>query len=552
MAKAKQWTRTDLSANDTLVIEIGGVNYRAASITVTYALNRVPTAVAVLAIGRDVRTQTAARIQETAKSLKTMLPCKIKFKAEGEFDSEGRLWPEGEHVIFDGYFQGFSHRKYRGKVQVVANMIHWLVDLGFSSSLSSLHHSSNPASLLAPAVFPKVNGAKGKPIFVANHIGHDVIEGVVESDLWRAIHEYMTELAKWKDLQVNADLGCFGSGDPETNERALRALIRIEGHEGLGKERAYSRPLPLETDGLSLVRDAVASAIQTGTLESYFNQTFWNVLVGAQFPQFLMAMVPMADRALIIADTPGYRGEIWRTIGPDEYVFTEQNSSIPMPMRGVAVYSGIESESGAVRGTVANQIGGCFKSDAQSDADGVIRFVDPPAWLRNVPSTLLRAGKINGNEKGETTKSENTPDSGNDPVDGPEQKEIFSSVSKLLGNFAQGVFMQNNLRGRSVEIAGKLRFDIAPGSHVKIEGSPEQFLAGVDVLAADGFATVWRTTIAISAEEKQALTALSLSHLRNDEENQSDRTSVAGHPLFKDGSVIAGAPILPSLEFKDG
>jgi hypothetical protein len=550
MAKAKQWTVTHLSGTDALVLVIEDTAYRLASFTMTYALNRVPTAVGVLAIGRDVFTGEQARIHDTAKDLRTMLPVKVFFEASGEFDADGRTWPKGPHLIFEGFFQGFSHRKYLGKVQVVANAIHWLVDLGFSSTLSSLHHPSNPASLVSPAVFAMVAGSGGPPVFIPHHIGHEEIVTDVPTDLWGGMHNYLTKLAEWKGLEVNADLGCLGVGNPKKNDRAIRALKKFEGPAG--RERKYSKPLALKTAGLDLVAEAVSDAVQGATLESFFNQTFWNVMVAGHFPQFAMALVPMADRALVIADTPGYSGGVWRRLKPDEYVFTEQNASIPMPLRGIAIYAGIESATGGTpgRGTGRTDIGGCFVSDAEEDADGVIRFLGPPAWLKNVPSTGEYAGTTTGQKGGDAAKSGSTPKAGDRLPVRPLPHETFRTVSQLMRDFAHAQFIQNNLRGRSAEIVGKLRFDIAPGSHLRIDGSPEQFMAGVDGLAADTFGTVWRTTISISAEERQAITALSLSHLRNEAENQQLRTSTPDHPLFA-GAVIDGAPILEALEFDE-
>jgi hypothetical protein len=121
-------------------------------------------------------------------------------------------------------------------------------------------------------------------------------------------------------------------------------------------------------------------------------------------------------------------------------------------------------------------------------------------------------------------------------------------MRNLLDCYAKMIFNQNALRGRSGNFSGRLRFDIAPGSHVKITGSPEPFIGNTDALAANTYGQVARVTIEIDAENRRAATAFQTLYLRNDAENASDRTSIADHPFFPGAIGKGGFPLRPEFE----
>jgi hypothetical protein len=553
LAKAKNWIYTSLAEDDALELILDGVTYKAVRFVANFAVNEMPTAQVTLAIGRDARTNEAAKITENAPQLNSMKPAKVMFHAKGDFDSEETKWP-GSLEIFDGYFTGFSHKKIYGKVHVVASLIHWLADLGFSSTLNAALHQANPSVLISPAVLPEKAGeAGGTARYLPTQIGHGSIAGDVDSDLWVAMKKFLCNLAQWRFLTLRID-SCGGSGEKTKNDRALKALKRIEGEskDECDFPRDVSKPLPLDTGGQLLVNDAVATALTNATMESFANQTFWDVLIKNYFPSFGMALVPLIDRAVPIALTPGWRGadgQAWKIIETGEYVATEQHSLLPKPMRGIGVYSAVESDRGPdVDGSSpAAGLGACFLSDAEEDADGSVQYINAPAWLHKVASEGAYAGNHCGNKE-QTPIRTATSGLVDIPLPSdPAPRTLFRTVANLMQNYAQTVYVQEALRGRSAIISGKLRFDISPGSHILVKGSPEEFLQGVDKLAADTFAFVQRTSIAIDAEAASAMTTFNLLYNRNEKENQQERTSVAEHPLFG-GNIMRGAALLKELD----
>jgi len=111
------------------------------------------------------------------------------------------------------------------------------------------------------------------------------------------------------------------------------------------------------------------------------------------------------------------------------------------------------------------------------------------------------------------------------------------------------MYIAHALKGRTGQISGFLRYDICPGSTVKLEGTGEQFLGRGDALNFDIFAQVTRVSHVINAEGRQAGTAFQLNYLRTEAENAVDATSIAKHPFFT--TPWKGAPIVPKYEFPD-
>ncbi len=557
MAKAKNWVYTSLAEDDALELILDGLSYKVVRVVMSFALNEIPTAQATLAIGRDARTNEAALITETAPNLNSMKVARIMFHAKGDFDSEETKWPDSLE-IFDGYFTGFSHTKLHGKIQVTAHIIHWLADLGFSSSLNAALHQGAPARLVAPAVLPKKAGeAGGVALFLPAQIGHGIAAEDVKSDLWVAMKKFLCNLALWRGVRLRLNEECGGDGEKTKNDRALRALARIEGEseDECSLKPEVGKPLPLDTGDMELADKAVALHLSHSMMESFVNQTFWDVLIDDYLPSYGMAIVPLIDRAVMIALTPGWRGadgQAWKTIETGEYVAIEQFSLLPKPMRGIGVVSevqdayGVETDGSAP----AEGLGACFLSDAEEDADGSIQYINAPRWLQNVASEGAYAGNHCGNKEKKPIKTATSGLTGNRPLPtDPAPRTLFRTIAELMQNYAQTVFIQESLRGRSATIAGKLRFDISPGSHILVKGSPEEFLQGVDALAADTFALVNRVSIAIDAETATAMTSLSLLYNRNEQENKVDRTSIAEHPLFG-LNIMRGAALLKELDLK--
>ncbi len=556
---------TYLSGAKALYLEIGDRRFAVAQFTASWAVNEIPQAQCLIAVGRDARSEHAgelAEIHAAADSLLQMLPARVVFRPEGEYVPGGAAWPAGSQVVFDGYYVGYAHRKMNGKVQVIVNLTHWLTDLAHSSCLSKNSHPSNPASLTTAAVmrtFRDSGAAQGA--FVSYLTGHRVVQSRVLQDMWGAIKSLFSAIAAIEASPVGPNDLCGGTTPASfvRNDRAIAALARMEGPALFAPAAlAYRHGVPLVPQGFNvpLVDSAVGNAVCNATIDSYANTTFWDKLVGEFGPMFGMAVVPLVGKSLVVADTPAYNGDFWKEITPDEYDSFDQTAFVERPMRAVAVYGHVASFTGARNGAAPvnhRDVGGCYAAPGVSPADGLVQYVRAPAWLDTIMSGAVYGRSSTGVTGGSATSTGSTPGlTPPPPADTPAYTEHLGNVQPLYARYAQTVYALQALRGRSGTVSGKLRFDIGPGSVVRIGATPDVVTGpGLDKLAGDFYGCVSRVTVNINCESAAAGTTFQLTHLRTAPENKSPRTSVREHPLFGrsiHGGGKHGAPLIDEYE----
>lgn len=558
---------TDLSAKDALRLTIDGEVYEVVQYLSGTACNEIPQATCMLAVGRDARLAKLASLggdlaglgtaNVHAANLLQMAPARVTFAPKAEYSHHGAFdWPDKPQVIFDGYFTGLAYRKVNGKIHIIVNLIHWLFDLACSSALTKNSHATNPACLTGQAVIQTLKGAgAGQGVYVTNIAPSAVVSANVEADLWASIKNVFCSLANLETLSLSLTdgSGCVtpdGTDSWSTNDRALNALKRMEGpivvptanEKACSRDYTYGKPLALP--GNAAVYNAIARYIGEELAEAYGHITFWDKLVGGFCPAFGMAVVPLVDTALVIADTPILRNAVWREIFPEEYDSIDLTAVLDRPLRGVGVIERFGAQTLPV-GDINKQpprIGGCFVTDSVDSADGVLMIVESPGWLQMVQSTGATAGNSSGVRSNAPSKTATTPGVTVLNVAGD---TTGVEVRSLYTAYARTVLAINTLRGRTGALSGMLRFDIAPGSIIKIRQQAERFIGAEDSLSATLLGCVNRVTVAINAESGAASTTLQLTHLRTEAEAALDRAGVDGHPLF--GSAIHGLPDLKRL-----
>lgn len=543
-----------------LSLEIDGVPYEVTQFTTSFALNEIPQAQCLLAIGRLARGQAdqKARIHKEAKNLLQMKKARVLFAPREEYRPDGTKWPGGQAVIFEGYFTGFAYRKISGKTHVIANLVHWLVDLAFSSALTNNGHVANPTQLNVAAVMeaPGRGGAgAGETIFISSLVPHAVLVTEIGTDLWKGIKQLFCGLANF-DTHPTGPVGeCGGNGQFFKNDRAIRALEKIEGPSAdCGLAYDYGVPLVLDTAGLEgIIEEGVAQEIGGELIEAYAGSTFWDKLVVGFCRMFGMAVVPQAERALVIADIPSYRSAFWKQIGPNEYEAFDISAILDRPLRAVGVFNMYGSPTGASAPGKPEPItiGGCHVEDSVSAADGMIQYIAPEGWLAKIQSSLGYAADTSGVRSEQPSRTATNPVDPPKPRD-PAQSTYGANLNKLYQRYAHMVYLANTLRGRHGTLSGILRFDVAPGSNLKILASTEKFIGGEDDLATTIHAQVARVTITINAEAGMAGTTFAMTHVRTEAENKVDRTSTLRHPLFKAGAIHGkgkhGAPLVKKFD----
>jgi hypothetical protein len=143
--------------------------------------------------------------------------------------------------------------------------------------------------------------------------------------------------------------------------------------------------------------------------------------------------------------------------------------------------------------------------------------------IKNLPGWLDRYGFNGGYSPGTTGLIDDTngdnmnPNHGAPPTEPP--PEDLSGTKQLISDrFAEHWYKTELLQARYGEMSGKLRFDIAPGSIIKIE-PPKNAMRELPDNSINMYATVVQVSYAINSEQAQAGTSFSLAHIRTEAEN---------------------------------
>jgi len=560
---------TDLSVRDALSLRVGAVRLPLAQFSAVFALNDIPQAQCLLAIGREARSGELAAIhRQEPWVLKT--PAQVLLRAAGQY-SRRSDWPEEEIVVFDGYITGVSYRKLDGQVQLAVQLQHWLASLASSSCLTRWSSPAGMTDLTVPLLAGdlRVADTGASPVapiaFTVGQLQQFTNQASsFNDDVWGSLKAIFVALAE-QGLHWEERLEPQARSDAEAQARntaALRALARIEDHAGrngdgwFASQPQYAVPLKLAiTEGV--VTAAMQQMVSQETIQHYASYSFWDKLVGHFCPLFGMAVVPLVDRALVIADLPGYRGNLagpaseryWKEISTRDYFSLDTSSSLEYPLRGVGVLVTTATSTGVAHdgqqeAVTIPQLLGWFSPLSQlpaSDAaaalqeqmrDGLLQLVPAPPYVLQLQNPAPPEDQV-----GEGAGASALPE-----------------LRQFLDRWAQMAYVLNMLRGRSGVLAGKLRFDIAPGSLVLIRQHREQLAEADDSLNVPLVGCVARVTVAINAHAPAATTTFELTALRRAQpENESDLTSIVSHPLFGDsihGAGRHGAPLIPALDLE--
>lgn len=553
-----------------LTLEIEGIRFPLVYFESSHALNQIPEAMCVLAVGREaLGGRTPSPIHAELAQFEKMSVARVLFSARGEY-APGLRWPSGEFVLFEGRVLGLVPQKTGRQIQITAQLVHWLADLDFSSAISGRSHVANPAQYTFEAISDPLlqfglGPAEPYGLGEAAESAH-ITDLTIAEDLWgAALKPLFCALARASALVLDSELSlCVGEHDG-VNTQALAALARIEGTSSNDRDTdcnlersAYTPPLALTATDSSLaaplsVAEAIARSIGRHTIDTFVNQTLWGKLVGELAPMFAFSLVPQVERALVVPFQPGLRQTYCQRIYANDYDFFVPALSLTRPLRALAIVNGYKMETDASRGQAPTYVGlgGCFAPADATLADGLVAVLRSPPWLDGVLSTAYSPSKSGG------TRPSTPPSSATTPVevseerqgnkDGLSRTDVLLQTKALYDAYARSRYVAEVLRGRTGQLGGKLRFDIAPGATVLIEGTSERFLGATDRLGQSVVASVLRVSTGINAETSKAGTGFLLGHIRTETENASDKTSIERHPLYN--TTFTGAPLIPALAF---
>ncbi len=531
-----------------------GIKLVASQFSMTYGVNSIPTATALIALGRNVRTGEQADVHDPGviKQLKLFAAVTVMLTGRlgdwspspGEDDNK-KQWPRGRHVLFTGYVSGVSYRRSVGRVSLVVNMVSVLVGLSQSSVGSGDVVPGAINDLLLPETF---RGAGGE---IASNAGGKFI-GQLPDDISIDFSEGLLKVIKYiceeNQLQTHDQWCGTNQGPAAASTANTAALLALEGGTNLWRgvrnligtnEYVDKYPLNIHSKGKPYVSDWVGRRVA----HSLAGDTIWSLLIGSLLPSFGLYVIPTAREAYVAPCLP-MGNKPGKSIYASEYVDFNFSAMSQQPLYGVGIMSNYNLAT-INGGSPKICVGASYTP--YPEGSGRWLFTNAPGWMDGWvnydPDTVQGEPDV--------VKMLNKPTT---DVLGNGGTNINRDVSQeaedwnlSMSRYAQMLYASNSLRGRDGYLVGKLRFDISPGTILFVQG--KSGISGYDDLATNLIGFVSSVTISINSEQASATTAFNMTNLRTDVENTEPGTSMSDHPFFP--KYFTYAPLVETLKIDD-
>lgn len=536
------------------------------AVTASFAVNEIPTCQVQVGLGYLLRRSSQVSVIDasTRRFLQEDNMAQVLIGLEGEF-KDGVEWDERATVLFEGKIKNVADQITRGAAALNVSMKSWVNDLQGDSLLYQYANvndwripKDDPAANYG-AAFSQVEGAAGPGGPPAGAIGQlidaaSLSANNVAQDIWgKGIKELMAKLASNPLANVLSGSTC-GEAVNRVPEKVKAAIERIQGPTSvLG--RPYSSgavPLRMAESGVdpngqpigfdTLINDAVAVAIAHEPIDTFRNSDAWTKIINLYCPLFGCAFVPRVQDAMFVPYMPALRDAYCTRITANEIVQLDTLEPISKPVKAIGVISGTRdmfnsSEAMSLEDVYA--ISACFSPSDNPRNNGRVDVIPPPAWLRRL-ATFQDAATVALTEQvlagGTVAPGQPLP-----PVD----ESKIDGIAGILRRYAKMVYYERRISGKSLKIVGKLRFDIAPGSVIRVSATPDQF-QGMGQIATEFQGYVNRVTVVIDVTRRAANTIFQLSHNRTIEDNALDSFTTDRHPMFSE--QFYGAPLIDQYD----
>jgi len=513
------------------------------AISGTFALNTIPKASLTMACGINATTGKPATAHRLLANLKMRAKVDVFLEVD-TIDGKKENSPPNKVKVFSGYYAGFGFQRAKDNAQYSMHLVHWLDDLNVGSMLTRNFFPGAPFALAEAAncwdVTFEGGGASGAalPYPSLDHRRDFIKIENIEADMWgKVIKPILEKIAGFRSPEQGCDID-----PPDAKNTIKEALAKINGGPNAAKLALSLRTLVDQITPSDVANGVDKGLAQTG-LAGYHYSTFWSVLVGAWAPNFFFAVSPSVDFANVFPYFGGLRfgGAKFKTIKAEDYSYANFMANTGTILEGVNIYWSTSSNSGFVSGSNTDMAStkmclplGLFPPKNKRDHRGTVLVKEPPAWLNIAfdPHTIESTG-IGTNVTGDAFTG--TADGNDNRADGgPTLPEAQNGLmeSKFLDKFAEHWYKHEFLQQRYGEMSGRLRFDIAPGSIVKIESPRKMRPPELADTQTDMIAMVAQVSFVINAELANAGTAFSLTNIRAAAEDRDDLKTADKPPLY--------------------
>jgi hypothetical protein len=522
------------------------------AVSASFALNTIPTASLVVAVGTNAITNEPATIHAAQARIKPRDRVVVKLRVTHGAGDDTKF-PNGTYTIFDGFFIGIGYQRSHNQANFVINLTHWLDDLNNSSAVNGNWFPSVPFDYAQSAVYDKIaatgTGAGAAAYNPNPTVADDFAQpAYVQDDLWElVIKKLFLRLAGYP-----GGLVAESSKTASSNAAALAALDRMPG-DGI----AYYKKLAfkLSAIGAPNLADSFGKYFTKTIGTSFAQNTFWAKLVAEYAAQFFFSISPAVSWALPIPFCAGLRwADGGKIIKADEYNYANFNANTPQLIRSVEVaYAATEmnglptpppndKDPDPPRGFFYP--GGIYppvepdRYGRKQPDRGLRLFKMPPNWAENIDGSTLLGLAATTDAAATTSGASNKDDGTKRPGGVTSAPAAADEVTKSVHLFAQHWYVTEVLQQRYGELSGALRFDIAPGSIVKIMTPARDTALNNPTADPDEehvVASVISVSYVINAERATAGTSFSIAHTKIKSELAPDSIyAVSTPPLYSE------------------
>jgi len=449
-------------------------------ILVKYSLNEIAAAQLTLTPGQNLATGDIAKIVEFLQTVPAYSPVSVyaTLSCDGLAAPAGR--PAGfplnkEFLVFEGYFATATGRTSRENNQYSAVLVCLGKTAGLLSATSFARGICDGNTPSGQAIINvRLGGVDAMPSLFAALRQHED-SATPEKGVWD--HGVRPLLA----AMINAT-GTWAKENADLTTLAAQTLQRVKSSFVLGFKQDFK-------SGLTLFQEQLTGYLIVAAYSRWINQYGGNIWAALRFlfaGLFLTFLPRVSDDQvipLILGLFPGDKDEnVWRTLELDDYWISdlsapsgleEQAYSFGIPYAVALIGKGLTAADPFSAETLKLSPLGYANSlplleDKQPHELLTIDSSALPSWLQGLTSSG-DYGK-SGTGSGLGVPSADNPDAKTGAGKPPSHNSEASDVAASKVGDDTAMFLLHNLmfQRRKAVLVGRLRFDIAPGSLLKI------------------------------------------------------------------------------------
>jgi len=535
----------------TITARIGDIDVdNVAGFTSTFALNTIPSATITLATGRNVETLNSPSFRSSGVLSGDPLPVFVWATFGSEDGAINR------QLLFEGETAGAGWTRTANNASFVIHIRHWLAHLNFASALSSNVLPGSISNFTYPATDPVI-ALKGEQDSLLERVGFvgtiklESVDGT--ADLWD--NNLLPHLLNIVESEPFDNRLQDNIAKNDNKQKVLDALSRTRRVPLNGDPTtAPGAPLTLQLiDPVTQIARANVASVAAGirktltdrTAESFAYTSIWGKIVGDYAPEFLFEVVPLVSSALMVPNSGALRVEPWKIITGDDQLQVELSGEVPQPLQAVGIMHPVEDSVGLNMHAdfPLNGLAGCYGL-YQGNTRGAFLLKSPPSWLSASLTGYSGRGEGQDNKVKDASGDPDltvissldeledaplpNPSLPNPPTPVEEISATRVQLSNIASAYAKQLYISEMLKSRIGTLTGPMRYDIAPGSTIRLD-APEELLPEIPQSErTDFFAKVIQVTTVVDAQAASAATTLTLSHCRTSQENAV--TIVDGRP----------------------